>query len=85
MYTIVVTMTDQLSKIKETIGGVPVKDLRWNKYDSIYYGLVKCPIWGKPNLHDGYVAVTWRKDGKLSIKYGGGSRKDLYLNLEMIK
>lgn len=78
-------MQDQLNNIKETVAGFPVKGLRWNPVETIFAGLVKCPVWGRPELHDGYIAVTWRKNGSLTNKFGGSSRKDLYLNLEMIK
>lgn len=79
------TFADISPQIKETIAGYPVKDLRWNPVDSIYIGLVKCPIWGRLSLHDGYIAVTWRKNGTLTNKYGGSTRKDLYLKLDYEK
>ncbi len=53
----------ELKKIKTTIQGYPVKDLRWLPTDNIIVGLVKDPIWGKPTLHDGYVTCKWRKNG----------------------
>lgn len=74
-------MQDQLTNIKETVAGFPVKGLRWNPIENIFAGLVKCPIWGKPELYDGYISCTWRKNGTLTKKFGGNSRKDLYLKL----
>ena len=67
--------------IKQTIAGYPVKNILWKPNENIYTGQVKDPEWGKPNLHDGFITVTWRSNGALTPKFGGNSRKDLYLNL----
>ena len=53
---------EQINTIKETIEGYLVKDLKWNQLDNILVGLVKCPIIGRDNLHDGYVVCQWRKN-----------------------
>ena len=31
--------------------------------DNVIVGLVKCPIWGKDTLHNGFVSCKWRKNG----------------------
>ena len=69
----------ELDKITQTIEGYEVKDLRWLPVDNIIVGLVKCPIWGRPNLYEGFVSVQWTRQGK-PIK-GAKGRKDLILNL----
>lgn len=69
----------QLKSIINTIEGYPVKDLRWKPLDNIIVGLVKCPITGRDNLNDGYVSCTWKKNGSVTLKFGGYNRKDLYL------
>jgi len=71
--------TEELSKIKETVEFFEVKDLRYLPMDNIIVGLVKCPIWGNPKIHEGFVSVQWTKYGK-PIK-GAKGRKDLILNL----
>jgi len=70
---------ENLNKITQTVEGYPVKDLRWLPVDNIIIGLVKCPIWGKPTLHDGYVSCKWRKNG-LNVR--DKERKDLTLKIE---
>jgi len=73
-------MTEIIPTITQTIEGYPVKNLKWNPIDNIIVGQVLCPIIGRNNLHDGYVTLTWRKNGtcikeknrpdlKLEIKY----------------
>jgi hypothetical protein len=53
----------ELSKITHTIEGYEVKSLRFIKMDNVIVGLVKCPIWGKDTLHNGFVSCKWRKNG----------------------
>lgn len=56
-------MNDYIKDITQTSEGYKVKDLRWLPLDNIIVGLVQDPIWANPNLHDGYVACKWRKNG----------------------
>lgn len=73
-------MQDIIKTITQTIEGYPVKNLKFNQLDNIIVGQVLCPVIGRDNLHDGYVTLTWRKNGtcikeknrpdlKLLIKY----------------
>lgn len=66
--------------ITQTVEGYEVKDLTWIELDKVIRGLVKCPIINSP-LHNGFVCVTWRKNGSLMKKHGGNTRPDLYLKL----
>lgn len=72
MYTIAYMIT-------KTIEGYPVKNILWKEAENIYVGLVQDPISGNPKVHDGYIAMTWRRNGSLSAKFGGCLREDLYL------
>jgi hypothetical protein len=74
-------MEEFIKDITETVEGYPVKNLKWNELDNILVGMVKCPLFGRDNLHEGYVVMTWRKNGSLTSKYGGSNRKDLYLKI----
>jgi len=56
-------MEEFINDIKETNEGYPVKDLRWLPLDNIIVGLVKCPIWGRDTIHNGYISCKWRKNG----------------------
>lgn len=47
----------------------------------IYIGQVKDPVCGREELFDGYVATCWRANGSPLPKYGGSTRKDLYLKM----
>lgn len=69
------------SIIKVTIAGYEVKNIKWNPIANIFVGLVKCPIWGKKELHDGYTPCNWMRNGKPTKKYGGSSRQDLTIIL----
>jgi hypothetical protein len=71
---------NNLDKIIETVNGYPVKDLRWLPTDNIIVGLVKCPIWGRESLHNGYVSCKWRKNG-VCVK--DKNRMDLNLKIEL--
>jgi len=68
----------ELTDIKETIEGYPVIDLRWRPLDNIIVGRVYCPIMDK------VIAVTWRRNGSLTEKFGGNTRKDLYLKINHV-
>ena len=74
-------MQEIANTITETIGGYPVKNLKWDSVSNIFIGHVKCPIWGVEKLHDGYVTCQWRSNGSVTAKRGGSTRKDLYLKL----
>ena len=56
-------MINLTKEITQTVEGYPVKDLRWLPLDNVIVGLVKCPIHGRENLHDGFVSCKWRKNG----------------------
>ena len=56
-------MEELIKTITETVGGYPVKNLKWNKLENIILGQVKDLEFGNPNLHDGYVSCKWRKNG----------------------
>lgn len=58
-----------------------MRNLKWNKLDNIIVGQVKDPIMGDERRLDGYVVVTWRRNGTLTLKYGGNKRPDLYLDM----
>jgi hypothetical protein len=70
---------EHLKTITQTAEGYEVKDLVWKPTDNIIRGLVKCPVTGRDNFNNGFVVATWRKNGTLTLKYGGASRTDLYL------
>ncbi len=76
-------MQDKLQQITATIEGIPVRKLKWNKIDNVIVGQVKCPIFGRDNLHEGFVVITWRSNGSVTPKFGGSTRKDLYLKIEL--
>ena len=73
----------ELKHITETIEGYEVKDLIWLPMDNVIRGLVKCPLWGLDNLHNGFIVCTWRRNGSVMPRYGGNSRKDLYLKISI--
>lgn len=75
---------ENLDKITETLGGYPIKDLRYKERDNLFVGLVQDPICGKPNLHNGYITVCWRKNGKVEPRYGKG-RDDLEINVKLLR
>ena len=70
---------EELLKIKETVDGQPVKDLRWLPTDNVITGLVKDPILGKPHINDGFVSGQWRKDGTPTNRIKG--RTELKLSI----
>jgi len=72
-------MQEFIKDINQTNGGYPIKDLRWLPLDNIIVGLVKDPMYGKPELREGYIAVQWNKYGK-PIKLNKG-RDELILKL----
>ncbi len=68
-------------KITHTVEGYEVIDLTWIPNDNLIRGRVKCPVIGKPTLHNGFVVATWRLNGSVMPKYGGKDRQDLYLKI----
>ena len=56
-------MEEIVKTITQTVEGYPIKNIKWNERDNLIVGQVKCPIIGNPKLHDGYVTLTWRKNG----------------------
>lgn len=68
-------------QIVETIGNYDVKDLTWLKNDGVYRGLVKDPICGRESLHNGYIVLTWRRNGKVMSKWNFKDRTDLNLKI----
>jgi hypothetical protein len=68
-----------INTIKETIEGYPVKNLKWNQLDNILVGMVQCPLFGRDNLHDGYIVCQWRKNGSATNRFKG--REDLKLKI----
>jgi len=75
------SVEDKLEQIIRTIGGYEVKELRYKPLDRLILGFVKCPIWGKKELHNGYIAVAWRRNGNVLERYGGKDREDLNLKI----
>ncbi len=76
------TMEEQeLELITQTVEGYEVKDLVWRPIDNIIRGFVKDPVTGRETLHNGFVCVTWKKNGSLNQRYGGKERPDLYLKI----
>lgn len=72
-------MTEFIKDITQTTEGYPVQSLKWNSVDNIIVGLVKDPIFGNPNLRDGFICVQWNKYGK-PIKVNKG-RTELIIKL----
>lgn len=50
--------------ITETVTGIEVKQVRWNSAVNLHLGFTRDPLWGKPDLHGGWVTCSWRKNGK---------------------
>ena len=73
-----------IDKITQTLGGYPIKDLRYKERDNLFVGLVEDPISGKPSLHNGYVVVVWRRNGKVEPRYGSG-RTDLEIDVKLAR
>ena len=74
-------MTELLSKVTHTVDNYEVKELKWNERDNIIIGRVKDPITGRPDLHDNFVVVQWKKNGTATNGWKG--REDLKLNLRV--
>ncbi len=74
-------MKEAILTITETVEGYAVKSLKWDGISNIYIGQIQDPVCGRKELFDGYVAVCWRANGSLLPKYGGNTRKDLYLKM----
>ena len=73
-------MNRWLLTITNTTEGYEVKNLIWKPIDSIITGLVKCPIMGRIDRHEGFVSFQWRTNGK-PFKMQDRSRIDLTLNI----
>jgi hypothetical protein len=69
-----------LEEIKETVSGYEVKELRHNKHDNILSGRVKCPLFGKDSLHDGFVTIQWNMNGFPIRKHKGLSDYQIKIN-----
>ena len=69
-----------LQQITHTLGGYEVKELTWLVRDNVIRGRVKCPLLGRENFHNGFVVVTWRKNGTLVPKWGT-DREDLAIKV----
>lgn len=68
--------TKELSKITHTKDGSQVKDLRWLPIDNVIVGFVFDSLLNK------FVTCTWRKQGSVTKKYGGETRKNHYLKMK---
>jgi hypothetical protein len=75
---------ENLDKITQTLGGYPIKDFRYNHRDNVFVGRVQDPICGRPNLHEGFVVVVWRTNGKVEPRYGKG-RTDLEIDVKLLR
>ena len=73
------SMEERLAETTQTIEGYEVKNLKYNMRDDIIIGQVKDPIVGRPELHDGFVTVQWRRNGTATNKWKG--RDDLKITL----
>lgn len=73
-------MEEILHTITQTTEGYLVKNLKFNLLDNIIVGLVKCPIVGREEIHEGYIACQWRKNGTATNRFKG--RNDLKLKFE---
>lgn len=71
---------EQLNIIIETIEGYPVKNLTWRPTDNIITGLVRCPVFGNPNVHEGFVSGMWRKNGTPTNRIKGMIELTLKIN-----
>ena len=72
-------INELLKTVNQTVGGYPVKDLRFLPLDNIIVGLVLDPVYGKPTLRDGFIAVQWDKRGR-PIKLNKG-RSELNITI----
>ena len=70
---------EYINNITETVEGYEVKNLKWNALDNIIVGMVKCPMFGRAELHDGFVVCQWRKNGYATNRFKG--REDLKLKI----
>ena len=71
---------EQLNIIIETVEGYPVKNLKWLPTDNIITGLVKCPVLGNPNIHEGFISGMWRKSGLPTNRIKGMKELTLKIN-----
>lgn len=70
----------ELTNIVTTLGGYPLKNLRFISIDNIIVGQVLCPLFGKETLHDGYVSIQWSSKGIPIKKYKGMPDYSINLN-----
>ena len=75
-------MQETLNKITETINGHEVKNLTWLERDKVIRGQVKCPVTGRDSLHNGFIVITWRANGKVLPKWGT-DREELNLEISL--
>ena len=75
---------ENLDRITQTKGGYPIKDLRYKKMDNLIVGLVQDPVCGRPDLHNGFIVVVWRRNGKVEPRYGKG-RDDLEIDITLTR
>ena len=68
--------------ITQTTNGYQIKSLKWNPVDNIIVGMVKCPLIGRINLHEGYVCCQWKRNGKPTNNFKG--REDLTLQITQV-
>ena len=72
-------METTLKQITETVEGYPVKNLKWNVLDNIIVGQVKDELYGRKDLHNGFISCQWNRFGK-PLKLNKG-RKELILKI----
>lgn len=75
---------EKLALITQTVEGNEVKSLHFKKVDNLISGLVKDQVTGTVS-RDYWVTCCWRLNGSVLPRYGGNSRKDLYLDLSNLK
>jgi hypothetical protein len=75
--------TEILKQITETESGHPLKNLNYKKFDNIISGQIKCPLYSKPHLYDGWVTIQWNVKGFPIRKYKG--MNEYKINLEIQK
>ena len=52
--------------------------------DNLIVGLVQDPVCGRPDLHNGFIVVVWRRNGKVEPRYGKG-RDDLEIDITLLR
>lgn len=75
----------ELQEITKTETGIQVKNLRWLKVDNIIVGLVQCPMFGNPNINEGFIGGQWKKNGIPTNRIKGREELKLPINLENSK